>query len=89
MRELMRRLAAYVMRGIVPAIGVVAFAALIALLLQPLTLIFVYVSGASLALVTLRRGWQSGIQVLLGALLLTALLAGLVLGNLLGWLLPI
>ena len=81
MRELMRRLAAYVMRGILPAIGVVAFAALIALLLQPLTLIFVYVSGASLALVTLRRGWQSGIQVLLGALLLTALLAGLVLGN--------
>ncbi len=81
MRELMRRLATYVMGGYLPAIGMVAFASLIALLLPPLTMMFAYVSGAALALVTLRKGWQNGLVVMTGAVALVALLTGLLFGN--------
>lgn len=81
MRNVMRRLATYVMGGYLPAIGVVAFAALIALILQPLTLVFAYVSGGALALVTLRRGGQSGALVMAGAVGLIGALATLVFGN--------
>lgn len=67
----MRFLAAYVLKGRMPALLVTAVMAILALLLPPLS----YLSGASVALVTLRLGWRAGLQLcLLATLAVTALM---------------
>lgn len=67
----MRFLAAYVLKGRMPAVLVTAVMAILALLLPP----FSYLSGASVALVTLRLGLQAGLQIcLLSTLAVTALM---------------
>lgn len=68
----MRFLAAYVLKGRMQALVVTAVMAILALLLPPLS----YLSGASVALVTLRHGMQAGLQL---ALLATAAVAALLL----------
>ena len=73
----MRALAAYLMRGRIQAIFVTATCAVLALLLPPLS----YLSGAGVALVTLRLGSREGVLVMLGAGLALGLLAFAALGN--------
>ena len=68
----MRALGNYITRGRWQAIGVVSLLAMLSLLLPPLAYIL---SGVPVALVTLRRGIETGMQVILGALVLTSLLA--------------
>ncbi|MEX2523554.1 MAG: DUF2232 domain-containing protein [Gammaproteobacteria bacterium] len=70
----MRTLGNYIVRGWWQAVGVVSVLALLSLLLPPLAYIL---SGVPVALVTLRRGPVTGIQVVFGALFLTSLLAWL------------
>lgn len=62
----MRSLAAYVVRGRMQATLVVVVSALLALILPP----FSYLSGAAVALVTLRMGVQQGLLLTLGSALL-------------------
>lgn len=71
---MMRYLAAYIVRGRMQAILVAAAAALLALLLPPLS----YLSGAAVALVTLRQGMQRGLEVILGAGVAASLLSLLI-----------
>ena len=66
----MKFLAAYVLKGRMQAIVVVAVMAVLALLLPPLS----YLSGASVALVTLRSGPKGGLQLSLMAALAVAAL---------------
>lgn len=68
---MMRLLAAYVTRGRIQAIGVVAVTALLSLFLPPLS----YLSGATVALITLRMGLQAGLQLVFAAALVVSLLA--------------
>jgi len=68
----MRALGNYIVRSWWRAVGVVSVLALVSLLLPPLAYIL---SGVPVALVALRRGAKVGMQVILGALLLTSLLA--------------
>jgi len=73
----MKALASYVMRGRRQA-GLLAVAfAVLAMILPPLS----NVSGAIVALVTLRRGWQEGLLVSGIAVVVVAGLAYIVLGN--------
>lgn len=67
----MRFLAGYIMRGRLAAILVAAGAAVGSLLAPPLS----YISGAAVALVTLRLGPQRGLEVVAGATAGAALLA--------------
>jgi hypothetical protein len=62
-------LAGFVMRGFPQAVALVALLALLSLFFPPLF----YLSGAAVALVTLRQGWGEGLQVLVAALLAVAL----------------
>ncbi len=71
----MKLLAAYIMRGRMQAILVTAVAALLSLLLPPLS----YFSGAAVGLVTLRAGPKSGLTVLAGSLLAVVVLAAVIL----------
>lgn len=73
----MRALAAYIMRGRPQAILVTAVTALLSLLLPPLS----YLSGATIALVTMRMGAQQGLVVLILASIATGLLSLLILGS--------
>lgn len=73
----MRLLAEFVMRGRSPAIAVVAVAALLSLLLPPLS----YLSGAAVALVTLRVGPVQGLTTALMAALAVAVLSLLLFGS--------
>ncbi len=66
----MQFLAAYVMKGRMQALVVTAVAAILALQLPP----FSYLSGASVALVTLRLGLAAGLQLSLMATVVVALL---------------
>ncbi len=66
----MQFLAAYVLKGRMQAVLVVVVSAILALMLPP----FSYLSGASVALVTLRHGPQAGLQL---SLLSTATIAAL------------
>ncbi len=68
----MQFLAAYVLKGRMQAVMVTAVMAILALLLPP----FSYLSGATVALVTLRHGLQAGLQL---SLLATAAVAVLML----------
>ena len=73
----MRALAAYIMKGRLQAILVAASMAVFSLLLPLLS----YLSGATVALVTLRVGLKQGLIVILGAGLATGLLALLTTGT--------
>jgi hypothetical protein len=73
----MRFLAAYVVKGQWQAIGVAAVTALLSVLLLPIG----YLSGATVALVTLRMGPQQGLRIVFGATLLLSLLTLLLLRN--------
>ncbi len=73
----MRFLANYIMRGPLQAILVTSVTALLGLLLPPLG----YLSGAALALVTLRFGLVEAAQVIGGSIVATALLGTLLVGN--------
>lgn len=73
----MRFLAGYIMRGRFAAILVATAAALGALLLPPL----ICVSGAAVALVTLRLGPRAGLELIGGAAVATGLLALLTVGG--------
>lgn len=73
----MKMLASYVMRGYSQALLVVVGFAVLSLVLPPLSII----SGAAVALVTLRLGSQRGAATMAGATALVALLATLSLGS--------
>ncbi len=66
----MQFLAAYVLKGRMQAVVVTAVMAILALLLPPLS----YISGAVVALVTLRHGPQAGLQLSLMATVAVAVL---------------
>lgn len=67
----MRAFAQYIMRGRMQAMLVAVAATLLSLLLPP----FNYLSGAVVALVTLRRGWMDGLTIVIGAGVVVALFA--------------
>lgn len=73
----MRAFAAYAMRGRLQAMLMAAVAALLSLILPPVS----YVSGAVVALVTLRRGPKEGLFVIAGATAGAAVLTGLLFRN--------
>lgn len=73
----MRALAAYIMKGRMQAILVAAVTAVLSLLLMPLS----YLSGATVALVTLRVGLQQGLFVIFGAGMAAGLLFVLITGS--------
>lgn len=75
----MKALASFILRGPSQAILVAVGTAVLAMMLPPLSVI----SGAAVALVTLRTGVRSGAMVMLGSTAFVALLAYLSLGNLL------
>lgn len=67
----MRALATYVMKGRMQAIVVVTVSAILSLLLPPLS----YLSGGTVALVTLKLGSRQAMGVILGAAVATGILA--------------
>ncbi|MFW5443761.1 MAG: hypothetical protein ACKE51_05585 [Methylococcaceae bacterium] len=73
----MKFLAAYIMRGRMQAMIVASSLALLSLLLPPVSI----VSSASVALVTLRRGWYEGLYVLLCSCLSAAVLGFFLFGS--------
>jgi hypothetical protein len=74
---MMRSFAAFVVKGRLQAIGVVAVTALLALFLPPLA----YISGGTVALITLRMGPRQGLQLVFGAVLALGLLGLLLMQN--------
>ena len=77
----MRALAGFIMAGRLRAMLVAATGAMLALLAPPVTSPLSYLGGATVALVTLRRGATEGAIVLVGAALGTGALAALALGQ--------
>ena len=77
----MKAIAVYVMRGPIQAISTSAGFALIALLLIPVGWPLSYLSGAAVALVTLAQSMRHGLQTMLAASLLLALVTMLTLGT--------
>ena len=77
----MKAIAAYIMRGPIQAISTSAGFALIALILIPIGWPLSYLSGAAVALVTLAQSLRQGVQTMLAASLLLALVTMLVLGS--------
>lgn len=75
----MKALASFILRGPSQAILVAVGTAVLAMMLPPLSI----VSGAAVALVTLRSGVRSGALVMLGSTAFVALLAYMSLGNVL------
>lgn len=75
----MKALANFILRGPSQAILVAVGMAVLAMMLPPLSLL----SGAVIALVTLRNGPRSGVVVMLGSTAFVALLAYISLGNML------
>lgn len=75
----MRALANYIMRGPIQALLVTAAFALISLV--PILGVLSVLSGAAVALVTLRHGAKQGIQVLLGASLISSLFMYFMMGT--------
>lgn len=73
----MKFLAAYIMKGRVQAMTVASSLALLSLLFPPVSI----VSSASVALVTLRRGANEGLYILIISCLATALLGMLLFGS--------
>ncbi len=75
----MKALATFILRGPSQAILLTVGAAVLAMMLPPLSVL----SGAAIALVTLRNGPRSGAIVMLGSTAFVALMAWLSLGNVL------
>ena len=73
----MRFLAAYIMRGRMQAVLVASVAAMLSMLLPPLS----YFSGATIGLVTLRAGNRPGLGVILGAGVAVAVLTLVTMGS--------
>lgn len=73
----MQFLAAYIMKGRMQAMTVASTLALLSLLFLPISI----VSSATIALVTLRKGWREGLYVLICGCLTAALLSMLLLGD--------
>lgn len=69
----MQAVARYIMRGRMQAMLVAAAAAMLSLMLPPLS----YISSAVVALVTLRKGWVEGLIIIAGAAAAMALFASL------------
>src|SRR3569832_1949853 len=61
--EIMRGFALYIMRGRVQAMLVAVAMAILSLVLPPMN----FLCSAVIALVTLRRGWQEGLIIIVGA----------------------
>lgn len=74
---MMRFLAAYVVKGRMQALLVAVVPALLSLFLPPLS----YLSGAAVALVTLRMGVQQGLLLILGAVVILGLFGQLLMQN--------
>ena len=74
---MMRALAGLIVAGPLQAVAVVALCTVLSFLAPPLTSLLSYVGAAALALYSLHSGAKSGLLVLLGALLATALLGQL------------
>lgn len=74
---MMKGLASFILRGHSQSILVVVGTAVLALVLPPMSIL----SGAALALASLRNGSRYGLQVMLGATLFVAALAYFSLGN--------
>ncbi|MBF0219772.1 MAG: DUF2232 domain-containing protein [Gammaproteobacteria bacterium] len=74
----MQFLASYVMRGRMQAILVITVTALLSLIFFPLS----YLSSAAVALVALRNGYRSCVEVMVGATVATSLLSLLLVGSL-------
>lgn len=77
---MMRFLAAYVVKGRMQALLVAVVPALLSLFLPPLS----YLSGAAVALVTLRMGVQQGLMLILGAVVTVGLFGQLLMQNPMG-----
>ena len=75
----MRALAGLIVAGPLQAVLVIALCTVLSFLAPPLTSILSYAGTAALALYSLHAGARPGVLVLLGAALVTGLLAGLVL----------
>ncbi len=76
---MIRGLASFILRGPMQATLVAAVTALLSMLLAPLTWVLAYVSGATVALVTLHVGAKQGLQVTVGAIIAAAVIAFLAL----------
>ncbi len=74
----MRALARFVMSGRLPAIGLAAASLLLSLPAPPLSSPLAYVSGGIVALVSLSQSLLESLGVLIGAAVLTALVASLI-----------
>jgi hypothetical protein len=66
----MKTLGNYILSGKLQAAGVISLLTVMSLLLPPFSYL---ISGAPVSLITLRKGSQSGVQVLVGAMLLTSI----------------
>jgi len=73
----MKSLASFVLRGPIQAILITVVTGVLAMIMPPLSIL----SGAAVALTTLRVGIRSGAMVVLGSIGLVAVLAGLTPGN--------
>lgn len=76
----MRWLATYTMRGRIPAMLVAAVSAILSLML-PLLSLLSYISGAAIALVTLRLGVRAGLEVIAGSAVAVGLFTAVVSNN--------
>lgn len=76
---MIRGLASFILRGPMQATLVAVVSALLSMLLPPLTWVLAYVSGATVALVTLHVGARQGVQVTVGAVIAAAVIAFLAL----------
>ena len=77
----MRALAAYIMRGQLQAISMVAVFAVLALVAMPVSWPISYLSAAGVGLVTLTQGPAEGGKTLLGAGIILAIIGMLIMGN--------
>lgn len=76
---MIRGLASFILRGPMQATLVAVVSALLSMLLPPISWVLAYVSGATVALVTLHVGLKQGLQVTVGAVIAAAVIAFLAL----------
>lgn len=76
---MIRGLASFILRGPMQATLVAVVSALLSMVAPPFTWVLAYVSGATVALVTLHVGPKQGLQVTAGAVIAAAVIAFLVL----------
>jgi len=75
----MKALATYVMRGRLQSIAISSLFAMLSLIIPPLS----YISGAVVALVTLRRGISEGVVIVIAATMALAVISQITMGNVL------